>query len=121
MNINDVSKRDILDFDQFRKMVHDDTYKPFAPENQEDSSDKTGLHKIKREPAYDWVGYADAVFSPDKAGIEVPGYNASGDRQYVNAIGGPGIKQIGDGIRSIMDTSESHIQESLIIKYKDFE
>ncbi len=99
MNLNDVSQREILDFKQFLGKVMDNTYKPFAPENQKDSYDRTGLHAIKREPAYDFVGYADAVFAPDKAGISVPGYNAADDRQYVNAIGGPGIVQkIADAI-----------------------
>jgi len=51
MNINDVAKREVLDFDQFKKKVHDETYKPFAAENQEGGEGKTGLHRIKREPA----------------------------------------------------------------------
>lgn len=118
MNINDVSKREVLDFDQFRKKVHDETFKPFSEENQEGGEGKTGLHKIKREPAYDWVGYADAVFSPEKAGIQVPGYNAKGDRDYINAIGGNGIPD--PGMRATMDTSESQISESLIIRLSDF-
>jgi hypothetical protein len=120
MNINDVSKREILDFKEFLGKVMDDTYKPFEPQNQKDSYDRTGLHKIKREPAYDYAGYADAVFSPDKAGIEVPGYNAGKDREYINAIGGAGLPTAGNGTRSVMDTSESTVSESLITKLKDF-
>jgi hypothetical protein len=115
MNINDVSKREILDFDQFRKKVHDYSFKPLAPENQEDSTGKSGLHKIKREPAYDWVGYADAVFSPEKAGIEVPGYNSKGSREYVNGVGATE-----PGMIATMDTSESLVNESTIIRLKDF-
>lgn len=91
MNINDVSKREILDFKDFLGKVMDNTFKPLAAENQKDSYDRTGFHKIKREPAYDFVGYADAVFSPERAGIGLPGYNAGKDRQYINAIGGPGL------------------------------
>jgi len=88
MNLEDVSKREILDFKQFRSRVMDDTFKPLAPSVQDPlSASKTGLHQIKREPAFDWVGYANAVFSPDKAGIAVPGYNSSGDREYVNGVG----------------------------------
>ncbi len=118
MNINDVSKREILDFTQFRNKVHDDSYKPFAAENQEGGEGKTGLHKIKREPAYDWVGYADAVFSPEKAGIEVPGYNAKGDRDYVNGVGAADIYN--PGMVSTMDTSESQVNESRITRLRDF-
>jgi hypothetical protein len=118
MNINDVAKREVLDFEQFRQKVHDETFKPFSAENQTGGEEKTGLHKIKREPAYDWVGYADAVFSPEKAGIQVPGYNATGDRDYVNGIGGQGIPD--PGMRATMDTSEGAISESFIIRLKDY-
>ena len=37
MNINDVSKREVLDFEQFRNKVHDNSFKPLAAENQENS------------------------------------------------------------------------------------
>jgi hypothetical protein len=125
MNINDVSKREVLDFDQFKKKVHDETYKPFDAENQESGEGKTGLHKIKREPAYDWVGYADAVFSPEKAGIEIPGYNSSGNREYTLANAGPSIvnapnSSIANGIIGGA-LGESTINESFSIKrLKDF-
>jgi hypothetical protein len=118
MNINDVSKREVLDFEQFRNKVHDNSFKPLAAENQENSEGKSGLHKIKREPAYDWVGYADAVFSPEKAGIEVPGYNDNGDRKYINGVGSAEISN--PGMRATMDTSESQVNESKIIRLKDF-
>ena len=117
MNINDVSKREILDFKQFLGKVMDDTYKPFAPDNQKDSFDRTGLHVIKREPAYDWVGYANAIFSPADAGIEVPGYNATDGRQYVNAIGGVGIVQ---KIANAMKANESIEIDGNIKRLKDF-
>ena len=66
----------------------DDTFNPLAPEVQDPlSSSKTGLYSIKRQPAYDYVGYANAVWSPDKAGIAVPGYNIDGERSYVNGVG----------------------------------
>ena len=116
MNINNVAQREILDFKQFRGKVMDDTYKPFDPENQKDSYSRTGLHPIKREPAYDFVGYADAVFSPNKAGIGLPGYNAGQNRQYINAIGGPGLPQTSS-------TNESEIPplaEPRILGLRDF-
>jgi hypothetical protein len=119
MNINDVSKREILDFKQFLGKVMDNDYKPFDPENQKDSFDRTGLHHIKREPAYDFVGYADAVFSPDKAGIQVPGYNAADDREYVNAIGGPGIVQKIANALDSANESESHT-ENVILRLNEF-
>lgn len=117
MNINDVSKREVLDFDQFKKKVHDETYKPFSAENQEGGEGKTGLHKIKREPAYDWVGYADAVFSPEKAGIEVPGYNADGDREYNIANAGPSIVNAPNSAQTLSGAlGESAVNESFSIK-----
>lgn len=90
MNIKDVAKREVLDFKAFRGKVHDETFKPLDPKNQVDSSDKTGLHKIKREPAYDFAGYADAVFG-GKSGIEIPGYNEKGNREYTINNAAPSI------------------------------
>jgi len=88
MNLEDVSKREILDFKQFRSRVMDDTFKALDPSVQDPlSSSKTGLHKIKREPAYDWVGYANAIWSPNQAGITFPGYNDKGRRDYTNMVG----------------------------------
>ena len=72
MNLNDVSKRDILDFDKFLKKVHDNNYKPLAPENQEGDPGLSGLSPIKREPAYDYAGYADSVFGKESK-IGYPG------------------------------------------------
>jgi len=74
------------------------------------------LHKIKREPAYDWVGYADAVFSPEKAGIEVPGYNADGDREYNIANAGPSIVNAPNSSISGLGESETPVNESFSIK-----
>ena len=88
MNLEDVSRREILDFSQFRSRVMDDTFKPLDPSVQDPlSSSKSGLHKIKREPAFDYIGYANALFSPEDAGIVFPGYNVKGKRDYVNAVG----------------------------------
>lgn len=90
MNIKDVSKREVMDFEEFRGRVHDDTYKPLDPKNQKDSRDRTGLNTIKREPAYDFAGYADAVFGKT-SGIEVPGYNEKGNREYTIDNASPSI------------------------------
>lgn len=81
MYIGNVSLRQILDFEEFRTKVHDELYKPLDPKNQKDSREKTGLSKIKREPAYDFVGYGDAVFG-NQSKIDVPGYNNKEDREY---------------------------------------
>lgn len=109
MNISDVSKREILDFKQFLGKVHDYNYKPLDPKNQPDSSDRTGLHKITRQPQYDYVGYADAAFK-NTSGIGLPGYNDNGSREYLNGIGGD-IAAGGSVFN--MDTSES-VKESII-------
>jgi hypothetical protein len=74
------------------------------------------LHRIQRQPQYDYVGYANAAFN-NTSGIDVPGYNSHGDRQYVNGIGGDiGI----NGSVFNMDTSES-VKESRISSFNDFE
>jgi hypothetical protein len=72
MNLNDVSKRDVLDFDQFLKKVNDNDFKPLSPENQKGDPKLSGLSPIKREPAYDYAGYADAVFGKESK-IGYPG------------------------------------------------
>jgi len=121
MNLEDISKREILDFKQFRSRVMDDTFKPLAPDVQDPlSSSKTGLHHIKREPAYDWVGYANAIWSPDEAGIIFPGYNDKGNRDYTNMVGlNPGDPN------SVfnMDTSESETHDTegfQLLRLEDF-
>jgi hypothetical protein len=101
MNVQDVEKREVLDYKQFLGKVHDDTYKPFAADNQKDSSDRTGLSTIKREPAFDFVGYADSVFG-NKSKIDVPAYriDMDGKKGEVDA------QQFGNVFN--MDTSESN-------------
>jgi hypothetical protein len=120
MNLEDVSKREILDFKQFRSRVMDDTFNYLAPDVQDPlSGDKTGLHTIKREPAYDWVGYANAIWSPDQAGIIFLD-NDKGNRDYTNMVGlNPGDPN------SVfnMDTSESENHDSEgfeILRLEDF-
>jgi len=78
MNIKNVAQREILDFSQFVNKVHDNRYKPLAPSNQSQGGlDKSGLSVIKREPAYDHVGYGDAVFG-NTSKIDVPGVRVEG-------------------------------------------
>jgi len=100
MNVRDVSKRDVLDFGQFLSKVHDDKFKPFSPENQKDNSDKSGLSKITRQKAYDWVGYADAVFN-NQSKIDSPGYRVEDGGK----IGMTDAGTLGNVFN--MDTSES--------------
>jgi hypothetical protein len=109
MNVSDVSKREILDYKQFLSKVHDFSYKPLDPQNQTDSSDRTGLHKIQRQPQYDYVGYANAAFN-NTSTIDLPGYNDNGGREYINGIGGDSTNT---GSVFNMDTSES-VKESII-------
>ena len=111
MNQKDVSKRDILDFEKFLTKVHDDKYKPFAPVNQEDREDASGLSKIKREPRYDFVGYADAVFAHDSK-IDVPGYR-------VDAGVKPGMADAG-AFGTAFNTSESENSDVFIKRLSDF-
>ncbi len=111
MNLEDVSKREVLDFKQFRSRVMDDTFNYLAPEVQDPlSGDKTGLHTIKREPAYDWVGYANAIWSPDQAGIITTGSVAKGNRDYTTQGGEMNIDQPNSVFN--MDTSESKNHDS---------
>jgi hypothetical protein len=111
MNQKDVSKRDILDFDKFLTKVHDDKYKPFAPANQTNGSDANGLSKIKREPRYDFVGYADAIFG-NQSKIDVPGYR-------IDANGKSGMADAGS-FGTAFNTSESENNDSFIKKLSDF-
>lgn len=101
MNIQNVSQREILNFDQFLGKVHDEKYKPLAPSNQSQGGlNKSGLSTIKREPAYDHVGYADAYFK-GTSHINVPGVRI--DKQE-----GMLFKDAtGFGTSSIMHTTES--------------
>lgn len=96
MNQNDVAKREVLEFQDFLKKVHDNTYNPFSEDNQKDSSDRTGLSNIKREPAYDYAGYADSVFGGESK-IDSPGYRLKlGDESGIaDASGQSGIFNMG--------------------------
>lgn len=58
MNIKNVKKRETLTFEQFLKV----TDKPFDKKNLSKEK-RDGFNTIKREKAYDFVGYADAVFN----------------------------------------------------------
>lgn len=73
MNILNVKKRNILDFDDFLDKVHDENFKPLSPKNQtSEISPLSGMSKIKREKAFDYAGYADSVFAGSSK-IDVPG------------------------------------------------
>lgn len=117
MNLENIGKRDILDFDSFRKKVHDENYKPLSPANQSEGGlSKSGIHSIKREPAYDHVGYADAIFG-DTSRINVPGIRvniAPGDET-------PGTYSDATGFGSthMMHASESE-NTTFITKLSDF-
>lgn len=88
MNILDVKKRNILDFDQFLDKVHDETYKPLSGKNQSSEiSPLSGMSHIKREKAFDYAGYADSVFAGSSK-IDVPGgrIDMSGGKGKIDAI-----------------------------------
>ena len=122
MNLEDVSKREVLDFKQFRSRVMDDTFNYLAPDVQDPlSGDKTGLHTIKREPAYDWVGYANAIWSPDKAGIILPGNVAGGNRDYTTADGLTSAQMPNSVFNMDASESENHDSEGFkILRLEDF-
>ncbi len=106
MDVQNVGKREILDYKQFLGKVHDDTYKPFAPENQKEQREKTGLSTIQRQPAFDFVGYADSVFGHTSK-MDVPGYRTSSPDGIFMADAGS------FGIVVNMDTSKSKNHGSL--------
>lgn len=86
MNIKDIKKRNILDFDAFLDKVHDETYEPLSTENQSSEiSDLSGLSQIKRQKAFDYAGYADSVFSK-KSKIDVPGGRIEIGKGQIDAI-----------------------------------
>ena len=74
MNLNNVAKREILDFTQFRGKVHDENFKPLSPQNQTGDNSRSGISAIKREPAFDFAGYADSVFA-NRSKINYAGLN----------------------------------------------
>lgn len=118
MNVQNVAKREILDYEQFLGKVHDENYKPFSPDNQKNQREKTGLSNIERQPAFDFVGYADSVFG-NKSKIDVPGYRStSPDGTFMNDAGA-----FGNVFN--MNTSESqnhpdYTEENFIKKLSDF-
>jgi hypothetical protein len=71
MNQKNVKKREVLNYKEFLKVTND----PWNTKNLS-KEDRTGLHKIKPEKAYDYVGYKDAVFNGTSK-IDVPGYGAT--------------------------------------------
>ncbi len=114
MNLQDVSKREVLNFGEFLKKVHDYNYKPLSPANQSEGGiEKSGLSQIKREPAYDYAGYADAVFA-GQSKIDVPGVRMKlgGDVGYLDAVGGLGTAQVTSTSESleIVEKEESRIK-----------
>jgi len=80
MNQKNVKKREILSYKDFMKVASD----PWNPENLS-KEDRTGLHKITPEPAYDYVSYKDAVYNGFSK-IENPGYEAT-ERKSDTSIG----------------------------------
>jgi hypothetical protein len=86
MNIGDVKKRNILDFDSFLDKVHDETYEPLSTKNQSSEiSPLSGLSKIKRQKAFDYAGYADSVFA-NQSKIDVPGGRIDVGKGQIDAI-----------------------------------
>jgi hypothetical protein len=114
MNIQNVAQREILDFKKFLSKVHDNTYKPLSGENQSgEISHKSGQSEIKREPAYDYAGYADSVFG-NKSKIDAPGYR-------IDLNGKPGMMDVaGFGNITNMGTNESLDSDSFIKSLSDF-
>lgn len=114
MNVQNVGKRELLDFDQFLKKVHDNNYKPLSPEHQSEGGlEKSGLSKIQRQPGYDYAGYADSVFG-NQSKIDAPGYriNLGSEAGMVDASG------VGNVFN--MNTSESLDSDNLIKRLSDF-
>ena len=105
MNLNNVSQREVLNFENFLKKVHDNNYKPLSPANQSSGGmEKSGLSAIKREPAYDFVGYADAVFAKTSK-IDVPGARMTSTKGkttgYLDTTDGLGITQLMSATESL--------------------
>lgn len=86
MNIRDVKKRNILDFEDFLDKVHDENYKPLSGENQSSVINTlSGISQIKREKAFDYAGYADSIFA-HKSKIDVPGGRIEIGKGKIDAI-----------------------------------
>ncbi len=115
MNLQNVGKREVLGFPEFLKKVHDDKFKPFSPENQTAQPEKTGLSPIKRQPAYDYAGYADSVFA-HQSKVDVPGIRLNLDKGFADAFPA-GSAYTGQGASvSVKESSEN----SFIVKLGDF-
>jgi hypothetical protein len=115
MNIQNVTQREILDFKKFLSKVHDNSYKPLSGENQSgEISPKSGQSEIKREPAYDYAGYADSVFAKQSK-IDAPGYRINMGSDEKGMVDAPGVGGIFN-----MDASESLNIDSTITRLKDF-
>jgi hypothetical protein len=114
MNLQNVSQREILNFDQFLGKVHDNKYKPLAPSTQSQGGlNKSGLSVIKREPAYDYVGYADAYFK-NSSSINVPGVRLDKkDGKLFNDA-------VSFGTSSLMSATESIQIPSTLKRLEDF-
>jgi hypothetical protein len=84
MNIKNVKKRNVIDFDDFLDKVHDETYKPLKNQSNE-INPLSGLSKIKRQKAFDYAGYADSVFS-GQSKIDVPGGRIEIGKGKIDAI-----------------------------------
>ena len=115
MNIQNVAQREILDFKMFLSKVHDNTYKPLSGENQSgEISSKSGQSEIKREPRYDYAGYADSVFAKQSK-IDAPGYRISRKDDNTVMVDAPGVGGVFN-----MNTSESLGTHQSIKRLKNF-
>jgi hypothetical protein len=75
-------------------------------------SPKSGRSEIKREPAYDYAGYADSVFTKQSK-IDAPGYR-------IDLNGKPGMMDVsGFGNITNMGTNESLNNATFIKRLKD--
>jgi hypothetical protein len=84
MNIRDVKKRNIINFDDFLDKVHDENYKPIKNQSSE-INPLSGLSNIKRQKAFDYAGYADSVFA-GQSKIDVPGGRIEIGKGKIDAI-----------------------------------
>lgn len=84
MNIRDVKKRNIINFDDFLDKVHDENYKPIKNQSSE-INPLSGLSNIKRQKAFDYAGYADSVFA-GQSKIDVPGGRIEMGKGQIDAI-----------------------------------
>lgn len=113
MNLQNVGKREVLDFPEFLKKVHDDKFKPFIPENQVPQPGKTGLSKITRQPAYDYAGYADSVFA-HQSKVDVPGIRLNLGKGFADAF--PAGSAYTGGGSVVKESNEN----SFVVKLSDF-